>query len=38
MSRFNLSEWSLRNQALLRYFIFLLAALGVWSYMGLGQS
>ncbi|HEY8010757.1 MAG TPA: efflux RND transporter permease subunit [Rudaea sp.] len=38
MGRFNLSEWSLRNQALLRYFIFLLAALGAWSYMGLGQS
>jgi multidrug efflux pump len=38
MTRFNLSEWALRNQALLRYFIVLLAALGVWSYLGLGQS
>ena len=38
MSRFNLSEWSLRNQALLLYFIFMLAALGVWSFLGLGQS
>ncbi|WP_018971661.1 efflux RND transporter permease subunit [Rudaea cellulosilytica] len=38
MNRFNLSEWSLRNQPLLRYFIVLLAALGIWSYMGLGQS
>jgi multidrug efflux pump len=38
MSRFNLSEWALRNQPLLRYFIVVLALLGVWSYMGLGQS
>jgi multidrug efflux pump len=38
MSRFNLSEWALRNQALLRYFIVVLAVLGVWSYLGLGQS
>ena len=38
MSRFNLSEWALRNQALLRYFIVVLALLGVWSYVGLGQS
>ena len=38
MTRFNLSEWSLRNQALLRYFIVMLAVLGVWSFLGLGQS
>jgi len=38
MTRFNLSEWALRNQSLLRYFIVVLAALGVWSYLGLGQS
>ena len=38
MTRFNLSEWALRNQALLRYFIVVLAVLGVWSYLGLGQS
>jgi len=38
MSRFNLSEWALRNQSLLRYFIVVLALLGVWSYLGLGQS
>jgi multidrug efflux pump len=38
MTRFNLSEWALRNQPLLRYFIVLLALIGVWSYMGLGQS
>ncbi|MEP6940261.1 MAG: efflux RND transporter permease subunit [Rudaea sp.] len=38
MNRFNLSEWALRNQALLRYFIVLLALAGIWSYAGLGQS
>jgi len=38
MNRFNLSEWALRNQSLLRYFIVVLAVLGVWSYLGLGQS
>jgi multidrug efflux pump len=38
MSRFNLSAWALRNQALLRYFLVVLAVLGVWSYLGLGQS
>jgi multidrug efflux pump len=38
MNGFNLSEWSLRNQGLLRYFIVMLAALGVWSFLGLGQS
>jgi len=38
MNRFNLSEWALRNQPLLRYFIVVLAVLGVWSYLGLGQS
>ena len=38
MRNFNLSEWALRNQPLLRYFIVVLAVLGVWSYLGLGQS
>src|SRR6478609_3930189 len=38
MSHFNLSAWALRNQALLRYFIVVLGVLGVWSYIGLGQS
>jgi multidrug efflux pump len=38
MSGFNLSEWSLRNQALLRFFIVMLAAMGIWSFLGLGQS
>jgi len=38
MTRFNLSEWALRNQPLVRYFIVLLALIGAWSYIGLGQS
>ena len=38
MTRFNLSAWALRNRPLLRYFIVVLAVLGVWSYLGLGQS
>jgi len=38
MNRFNLSAWALRNQPLLRYFLVVLAVLGVWSYLGLGQS
>ena len=38
MTKFNLSEWALKNQSLLRYFIVLLALAGIWSYAGLGQS
>ncbi len=38
MTRFNLSEWALNNRALLRYFIVVLALIGIWSYVGLGQS
>jgi multidrug efflux pump len=38
MTRFNLSAWALNNRALLRYFIVVLGMLGVWSYVGLGQS
>lgn len=38
MNRFNLSAWALDNRALLRYFIVVLAVLGVWSYLHLGQS
>ena len=38
MTRFNLSEWALNNRPLLRYFIVVLALVGVWSYLGLGQS
>jgi multidrug efflux pump len=38
MTRFNLSAWALDNRPLLRYFIVVLGMLGVWSYLGLGQS
>jgi multidrug efflux pump len=38
MSRFNLSEWALRNRPLVLYFMVVLAVLGVWSYFKLGQS
>ena len=38
MTRFNLSEWALKNRPLLRYFIVVLALIGIWSYAGLGQS
>ena len=38
MTRFNLSAWALNNRPLLRYFIVVLGMLGVWSYVGLGQS
>lgn len=37
-SRFNLSEWALRNQSLVRYFLVVLAVAGIWAYSGLGQS
>ncbi|MEO8804059.1 MAG: efflux RND transporter permease subunit [Rudaea sp.] len=38
MNRFNLSAWALGNRPLLRYFIVIVAVLGVWSYLHLGQS
>jgi multidrug efflux pump len=38
MSGFNLSEWALRNRALVTYFTLVLAIIGVWSYARLGQS
>ena len=38
MTRFNLSEWALKNQSLVRYFILVLALIGIWSYRSLGQS
>jgi multidrug efflux pump len=37
-SRFNLSEWALRNRTLVLYFIVVLAAAGVLAYQRLGQS
>ena len=36
--RFNLSEWALRNQPLVRYLIIALAIVGVMSFQKLGQS
>lgn len=36
--RFNLSEWALAHQPLVRYLIFVLALLGVLAYGKLGQS
>ena len=38
MSRFNLSEWALRNRALVVYAMLVLALAGAWSYAQLGQS
>lgn len=38
MQRFNLSDWALRHQPLIRYLIVLLAMVGVLSYQQLGQS
>jgi multidrug efflux pump len=35
---FNLSEWALRNRALVAYFAIALALAGTWSYFNLGQS
>jgi multidrug efflux pump len=38
MTRFNLSEWALRNRSLVVYAMLVLAAIGVLSYRSLGQS
>ena len=38
MGRFNLSEWALRNRALVVYAMLLVALVGAWSYQRLGQS
>jgi multidrug efflux pump len=35
---FNLSEWALRNRALVVYAMLVLALIGAWSYRHLGQS
>jgi multidrug efflux pump len=37
-SRFNLSEWALRNRSLVLYSMLLLALIGIFSYQRLGQS
>ena len=38
MRNFNLSEWALRNRALVVYAMLVLALVGAWSYKHLGQS
>jgi multidrug efflux pump len=38
MNNFNLSEWALRHQPLVRYLILILGVIGVLSYGRLGQS
>ena len=38
MSNFNLSAWSLRNRGLVLYAMLVLAFVGVFSYLHLGQS
>jgi multidrug efflux pump len=38
LRRFNLSEWSLAHQALVLYFMIVLALVGVGSYLRLGQA
>jgi multidrug efflux pump len=38
MRRFNLSEWALAHQALVLYFMVVLAVVGVGSYIRLGQA
>src|SRR5436190_1938252 len=38
MSDFNLSAWALRNKTLVRFAMFVLALIGIWSYQRLGQS
>jgi multidrug efflux pump len=37
-SRFNLSEWALRNRALVLYVMLVSALVGAWAYKQLGQS
>ena len=38
MKRFNLSEWALAHQTLVLFFILVLGAIGVGSYLRLGQA
>lgn len=38
MSRFNLSAWALRHQALVLFFILVVAAAGVYAYVNLGRN
>ena len=36
--RFNLSEWALSHQTLVLYFMIVLAAIGIGSFLRLGQA
>ena len=36
--RFNPTEWALRHRSLVAYFMLVIAAAGVWSYLRLGRS
>ena len=38
MTRFNLSEWALANRGLVVYAMLVVAIVGTWSYLRLGQS
>ncbi|HZS83077.1 MAG TPA: efflux RND transporter permease subunit [Stellaceae bacterium] len=38
MTRFNLSEWALRHRSVVTYFMLVIAAAGIWSYLRLGRS
>jgi multidrug efflux pump len=38
LRRFNLSEWALSHQTLVLYFMIVLAAIGIGSFLRLGQA
>ena len=38
MKSFNLSEWALRHRTLVTYFMLIIVAAGVWSYLRLGRN
>lgn len=38
MKRFNLSDWTLRHQGLVGYFLLAIAVMGVFAYLRLGQA
>ena len=38
MTRFNLSAWALRHRSVVTYFMLVIAAAGIWSYLRLGRS
>jgi multidrug efflux pump subunit AcrB len=38
MSRFNLSDWAIRHRSLVAYFMIIIVAGGIWSYLRLGRN